>query len=197
MTKGGRKQNKQEARRANAQRLIHGKKVRVRKKRPKDRVLNVLLWVGLFTIPAVLTIHQVTLIQWWLLLLGPLVIGSLGAFAFSRFLKTYAHTPYWILRWLYTTLTLGVISVFGLLLLNSKLSREPYVFEHLEIMKTGQLNQRRSRKCKAHYAVVTVHGYDKRIEFPCNLELKNYSTVELSLAKGFFGFYTIKGQSIY
>ena len=77
--------------------------------------------------------------------------------------------------------------MFAFMWLNEHLCAKETRVVNEKILSTGHLAQRRN-SCSQPYIEVVYKGQEKQLEFDCDTPVENYKSVDLTIARGLFGF---------
>lgn len=91
---------------------------------------------------------------------------------------------------LHGTILFGGIIMFLFMALNFYIPVGRTETLHLKVIKTDRFGGR--RRVGAPYAIVEYHGFKKQLVFPHNANMENNGFLQVSLAKGIFGFPTVR-----
>lgn len=152
----------------------------------------------------VLSIGYIALMLWevdifretFISFLVPLAIFVVGGLALFFLLRT--KIPYYKKRqqafgtfWLaiHGTILMGGILMFLFMALNFYFPGEKTETLNLKVVKSGKFGGKRGGK---PYLIVDYHGFEKQLVFPRGANTENNGSVNVSLAKGLFGFSIVK-----
>ncbi|HTE25818.1 hypothetical protein [Flavitalea sp.] len=152
--------------------------------------LSIILVAGTLLIWSFLLV-DLTFVKASIVIVPSLVFGLLIAICISRFWSRQRVGGGVLIS--FGILAGGAVMSFFLSATNYYFRENKIILKQLDIQSTGNRTRRKSA-CKTPYVVVNFGELSKEIPFPCRFEksISLYTKLDVSLSKGFFGYYVIE-----
>lgn len=157
-----------------------------------NKLMSILTVVSLLLIIWEITIYRKTFISVYVPL-SILVFGGLIAFfLFRNKINYYRKNKKGIfLQSMHGIILFGGFLVFSFMGANYYFSSHKQKLCVLEVIEKGYMAEG-TRSCGNPYVIVIYNNTQKRLVFPCDTKIEHYSSVELALYEGLFGFVVAK-----
>ena len=158
--------------------------------------MTVLLFSGLILQIFAIKIYADTIIIWKLPVLLWLLVGIVSRQFTSSLLDTYYKTTNYLLQLFFNACAFGGILSFCFLASNFYLNTDTTTENaRVEIIKIGHLSKWRG-SCGKPYAVFQFDNSEKQVDFSCESEIERYKFINLTIRKGFWGYYIITKKQL-
>jgi hypothetical protein len=167
-------------------------KQKVDKPHPHFKLINGILG-GLFIGSIFLTILEINIYRkTFIPFLIPLAIWILtGVFVtpfYKRFLTIYFSTPYLFLQFFFNVVTWGGFVLFAFMWTNYNFTDKQIRTTNEKITSIGHLARGRYGNCQQPFVMINYNGQDKQLVYYCGTQIELYKSVDLTVAKGLFGY---------
>ncbi|MFN7118895.1 MAG: hypothetical protein ACK4TA_19005 [Saprospiraceae bacterium] len=152
--------------------------------------VNVLFFLGFMLLVLVINIYEETIIDWRILLVLWLFVGLLVAPLLNKLVSKFYKASGFSLPVLYNLNIWGSLFIYLFMAINYYFPKSKERNITVKILESGY----NSGKGCYTYAHVIMEGRKKELVFPCSFEIKNYASIDLIIAKGFWGFDIIKSK---
>lgn len=159
---------------------------------PHFKLINGVL-VTLFLGSLLLTIWEINVYQkTFIPFKVPFLIWILTGLAFTPFLKrtltVYFTTPFLFLQIVYNVVTWGGLFVSAFILTNYYGAEKATTVVNEKILLTGHLAKGLKGHCEQPFIIINHNGAEKQLVYYCDTPVENYKSVDLTIAKGFWGY---------
>ncbi len=134
-----------------------------------------------------INIYRKTLIHWAIPTTIWFLTGLILTPLTSNFLKKHYKTNGFFLQLVFNVATWGGLLIFTFMATNYYFPKENSKTISTKIIRTGYLAKGRNG-CGAPYCEVIIDNKEKELVFPCDFDIENYTEIELTIRKGFWGF---------
>lgn len=156
----------------------------------KYRLMGIVTFASIILIIWEMFIFRKTFINIFIPLSLFFIGGPILFFIFRKKIKYYIETENGLLKQVFHgTILFGGTFMFTFMSLNYYLPYGKTKQYDLKVIETGNLT--RKRGCDPPFAIVDYYGFEKKLVFPCNVELGNTKRINVKLQKGLFGFMVV------
>jgi hypothetical protein len=134
-----------------------------------------------------MTIYQKTFISFGLAIAIWILPGIVTTPLLSKFIFTVSPAASLPTQFTYNTVTWGGLVLFLFMWSNKTFADAKEQKVTASIVSQGHMTDRNSA-CKRSYAIVNYKEVEKRLIYGCSTNTQLYSNVELTVARGLFGF---------
>jgi len=180
-----------------AQKIKRGARQFFAQRKPKQTIPHFKLINGilatLFIGSLLLTIWEINIYQkTFIPFKVPCLIWILTGLAFTPFMKRtlaiYFSIPVLFFQIIYNVVTWGGLFGSAYILVNYYLAEKESIMINEKILSTGHLARGSKVHCEQPYIIINYNGQDKQLVYYCGTQVESYKSVDLTIAKGFWGY---------
>jgi hypothetical protein len=151
-----------------------------------DRLFRALIFGCMMLIVWEIFIYEKTFISLFVPLAVWLLTGILITIL-SRGRFVYQPAPSTWMQLLFNIIVWGGMTMFAFMWTNEHLCAKTTRVVNEKILSTGHLTSKRA-ECAQPYIEVVYKGQEKQLMFDCDTPVENFTSVDLTIARGLFGF---------